>query len=125
MTGGKQWRVLIVDDFVPFRETIKAVLALDPRFDVVAEAGQGEEAIRLTQQEFIDLVLMDMHLPGINGLAATEAIKARHPQVTILILSNDWSPAYERRARAVGAQARLAKQTLSLETLRRALKLPH
>jgi pilus assembly protein CpaE len=125
MTGRRQWRVLIVDDFAIFRETIKAVLALDPRFNVVAEAGQGEEAVRLAQQALIDLVLMDLHLPGINGLAATEAIKTRYPQITILILSNDWSPAYERRAKAVGVRARLAKQTLSLQALHRALDLDH
>lgn len=121
MTVGEQWRVMIVDDYEAMRETIRQVLAADPRFAIVAEAGSGEEAIQLTHQMPLDLVLLDMRLPGINGLIAAEAIKIAQPRTVILILSSDWSPAYERRARAVGVQARLAKQSLSLSEIYRAL----
>jgi DNA-binding NarL/FixJ family response regulator len=121
MTVGEQWRVMIVDDYEAMRETIRQVLAADPRFAIVAEAASGEEAIQLAHQTPLDLVLLDMRLPGINGLIAAEAIQIAQPRTVILILSSDWSPAYERRARAVGVRARLAKQSLSLSEIYRAL----
>src|SRR4029077_12163737 len=101
MTGEYCWRVLVVDDHAIFRETVRQVLATDAQFVVVAEAGSGEEAVAMAQQMSLDLVLMDMRLPGINGLAAAAAIKAGQPQVIILMLSGDWSPAYERKAKTV------------------------
>jgi DNA-binding NarL/FixJ family response regulator len=91
-----QWRVLVVDNHTAFRETVRHVLAADPQFVVVAEASSGEEAVAITRQISLDLVLMDIRLPGMNGLAAAAAIKANQPQVIILMLSCDWSPAYER-----------------------------
>ncbi len=121
MTRKWQWRVLIVDDYPAFRETVRYVLAGDARFVVVAEAGSGEEAVALAQQIELDLVLLDMRLPGINGLTAAAAIKGCQPQVTILMLSGDWSPAYEHKARAAGVQARLAKQSFSLNEIQRVL----
>ncbi len=79
-----QWRVLVVDDYPAFRETVRYVLAGDSRFVVVAEAGSGEEAVALARQIELDLVLMDMRLPGMNGLTAAATIKACQPQATIL-----------------------------------------
>lgn len=116
-----RWRVLVVDDHAVFRETVRQVLATDAQFVVVAEAGSGEEAVAMAQQLNPDLVLMDMRLPGINGLAAAAAIKAGQPQVIILMLSGDWSPAYERKAKTVGIHARLAKQSFSLSEIQRVL----
>ncbi len=121
MTGKWRWRVLLVNNHAIFRETMRYVLAGDSQFEVMAEAGDGEQAVALARQIELDLVLMDMRLPGINGLAAAKAIKACQPQVTILMLSGDWSPAYERKARAAGVQARLAKQNFSLNEIHRAL----
>jgi len=121
MTVEGRWRVMVVDDYAAMRETIQQVLATDPHFQVVAEAASGEEAIQITGQTPLDLVLLDMRLPGMNGLAAAEAIKVIQPEAVILILSSDWSPAYERRAGAIGVQARLAKQSLSLSEIYRAL----
>lgn len=121
MTGEGRWRVLVVDDHALFREAVRQVLATDSQFVVVAEAGSGEEAVALTRQINLDLVLMDMRLPGMNGLSAAGVIKANQPRITILMLSGDWSPAYERKARAVGVHARLAKQNFSLSEIYRVL----
>jgi DNA-binding NarL/FixJ family response regulator len=121
MAGEYRWRVLVVDDHAVFRETVRQVLASDAHFVVVAEAGSGEEAVALAGEISPDLVLMDMRLPGMNGLAAAAAIKASQPPVIILMLSGDWSPAHERKARAVGVQARLAKQSFSLNEIYRVL----
>lgn len=121
MTSEWQWRVLIVVSQRIFRETVRYVLAADSGFKVVAEASSGEEAIAIAQQIALDLILMDLRLPGMNGLAAAAMIKANRPQLIILILSGDWSPAYERRAKAVGVRARLAKQSLCLDEIYRVL----
>ena len=115
------WRVLIVDDHAGFREAVRFVLEDDPQFIVVAEAVNGEEAITLAQQHQPSLVLMDLRMPGINGLAAATAIKSAHPQIIILMLSSDWSEAHERRARAIGIHARIAKQQFNLTEIHRGL----
>lgn len=121
MAEERQWRVLVVDNHTAFRATIRHVLAAAPQFVIEAEAGSGEEAAAITRQISLDLVLMDIRLPGMNGFAAAAAIKANQPQMIILMLSCDWSPAYERKAKSVGIQARLAKQSFSLDKIYRAL----
>jgi DNA-binding NarL/FixJ family response regulator len=122
MTKRQAWRVLVVDDYAAYRETLQQVFAPDSRFIIVGEAANGEEAIQIAAQLHPSLVLMDMRLPDMNGLAAAEIIKRHQPQIIIFILSSDWSPAYERRAKAVGIAARLAKQTFNLEELYRLIK---
>lgn len=115
------WRVLVVDDHPDFRETVRYVLAGDPRFEVVAEAASGEEAVTCAQQHQLDMVLMDLRLPGINGLTAAATIKSDQPEIIILMLSGDWSAAHDRRAKAAGIRARIAKQQFNLAEIYRAL----
>ena len=115
------WRVLVVDDHPDFRETVRFVLAGDPRFEVVAEAASGEEAVTCAQQLQLDIVLMDLRLPGINGLTAAATIKSDRPEIIILMLSGDWSAAHDRRAKAAGIRARIAKQQFNLAEIYRAL----
>ena len=113
----EQWRVLIVDEHPGFRESVRHVLDGDAQFLVVAEAISGEESIALAEQYQPDLVLMDLRLPGINGLTAAATIKLNQPEIIILMLSSDWSDAYERRARATGIRARIAKQQFNLDEI--------
>jgi len=115
------WRVLVVDDHPDFRETVRYVLAGDPRFEVVAEAASGEEAVTCAQQLQLDIVLMDLRLLGINGLTAAATIKSDRPEIIILMLSGDWSAAHDRRAKAAGIRARIAKQQFNLAEIYRAL----
>src|SRR5690242_16079332 len=79
--------VLIVDDQVPFRRAARMVMAATPGFEVVGEAVTGEEAVE--QFEALDpgLVLMDINLPGINGIEATRRITTSHPDAVVLLLS--------------------------------------
>ena len=70
--------VLIVDDQAPFRTWPRTVVALSPGFEVVAEAASGEEAVTRPRDRRPDLVLMDINLPGINGIEATRRILAAH-----------------------------------------------
>jgi two-component system, NarL family, invasion response regulator UvrY len=79
--------VLIVDDQAPFRRAAKMVMAATPGFDVVGEAESGEEAVELFDALAPGLVLMDINLPGINGIEATRRITGAHPGATVLLLS--------------------------------------
>jgi DNA-binding NarL/FixJ family response regulator len=79
--------VLIVDDQAPFRRAAHAVVTATPGFEVVAEAESGEEAVELAASLDPGLVLMDINLPGINGIEATRRITAARPGTVVLLLS--------------------------------------
>jgi DNA-binding NarL/FixJ family response regulator len=79
--------VLIVDDQAPFRRAARAVVTATPGFEVIGEAESGEEAVALADDLGPEVVLMDINLPGINGIEATRRITAAHPNVVTLLLS--------------------------------------
>ncbi len=79
--------VMIVDDQAPFRRAARMVLAATPGFDVIGEAESGEEAVELFEALAPGLVLMDINLPGINGIEATRRITTAHPDATVVLLS--------------------------------------
>jgi two-component system invasion response regulator UvrY len=79
--------VMIVDDQAPFRRAARMVLAATPGFAVIGEAESGEEAVDLFERLEPGLVLMDINLPGINGIEATRRITNAHPGATVLLLS--------------------------------------
>ena len=79
--------VLIVDDQAPFRRAARAVVTMTPGFEVVGEAESGEEAIAMAAALHPALVLMDINLPGINGIEATRRIVAAQPDVVVMLLS--------------------------------------
>ncbi|MBB2943877.1 two-component system chemotaxis response regulator CheB [Actinoplanes lutulentus] len=80
-------RVLIVEDSITMRHHLREALAPDPDLQVVGEAGDGEQAVELAGRLRPDVITMDMMLPGISGLAATEHIMAEHP-IPILVVSS-------------------------------------
>jgi two-component system invasion response regulator UvrY len=79
--------VLIVDDQAPFRRAARAVVTATPGFEVVGEAESGEEAVDLATDLGPGLVLMDINLPGINGIEATRRITTANPGVVTVLLS--------------------------------------
>jgi len=79
--------VLIVDDQAPFRRAARAVVTATPGFEVIGEAESGEEAVALADDLVPEVVLMDINLPGINGIEATRRITGAHPDATVLLLS--------------------------------------
>ena len=81
-------RVLVVDDHVFYREGVKTLLGTRPdQVTVVGEAATGEEALRLAESVSPDVVLMDLNMPGVGGLTATERLSAAHPDAAVLVLT--------------------------------------
>lgn len=79
--------ILIADDHPLFRRGMRSLLSPIPDFNVVGEASTGEEAIRLAAELQPDVILMDLHMPGGNGLAATRAILQANPDICILVVT--------------------------------------
>jgi CheY-like chemotaxis protein len=80
-------RILIVDDQERARKSLRALLSTWARVPEMHEAGDGREAVRLAEQLRPDLVLMDVRMPEVDGLEATRQIKARWPDVKVVVLS--------------------------------------
>lgn len=80
-------KLLLVDDHKLFREGLRRILELQEDLQVVGEAGNGEDAIRLAERCPCDVILMDINMPGLNGVEATRRVKERHPRTAVLILS--------------------------------------
>ena len=79
--------IIVADDHPLFRQSIRNVLESQPDFLVVAEADNGEEAVKLTAELQPDVVLMDITMPKLDGLEATRQIKASHPNIAVLVLT--------------------------------------
>jgi two-component system NarL family response regulator len=108
-------RILIVDDYPLVREGLAAVLSNHSRIRVVAQAGGGREAIELFRQYIPDIVLMDVRMPDIDGISATETLCREFPDanVIMLALSNAAEDIY--RALAAGAKAYVLKEGTSAD----------
>jgi len=110
--------VLIVDDQAPFRSVARTVVALASGFTVVAEAESGEEAVELAGEHRPRLVLMDINLPGINGIEATSRILAEDASTTVILLSTYTQDDLPADARTCGAAAYVHKEDMSPALLR-------
>jgi two-component system invasion response regulator UvrY len=103
-------RVLIVDDQLPFRAVARTVIGMTAGFEVAAEAETGEAALVAVDEDPPHLVLMDINLPGINGIEATRRIRADHPEVEVILLSTYSEADLPADAREVGALAYVHKE---------------
>lgn len=109
MGDGDKIRVLIVDDNAETRENIRKLLQFESNIEVVGTAKSGREAIQLSQEITPDVVLMDINMPDMDGIAATEEIRKRTPSIQVVILSVQGDQNYMRRAMLVGARDFLTK----------------
>ena len=102
-------RVLIVDDNNEYRRLLRRILEEQQDLMLVAEASDGEEGVRLARELKPDVILMDIDMPGTNGLQATRRIKAGLAGATVLLLSAWDSEAYRQGAADCGADTYLLK----------------
>ncbi len=110
-------RVLIVDDQLPFRDAAKLVFDLSDRFDVVGEATSGEEALELIETLRPNLVVMDINLPGMNGVDAAREATAEHPDTVVVLVSTYDADALPREASSCGALAYVHKEHLDVDLI--------
>jgi DNA-binding NarL/FixJ family response regulator len=102
-------RILVCDDHPVVRSGLKGMIQSQPDLEVIAEAGEGAQAVALATRLQPDIVLMDLRMPGMDGVTATAAIKARHPGIHVLILTTYDTDADILRALEKGATGFLLK----------------
>lgn len=104
-------RVVLVDDHAVVRMGFRMILETTPDIRVVGEAGNGEDGCAMVQAQAPEVVVMDISMPGMGGLAAVERMLARQPRLRILILSAHHDPIHVRRALTAGVRGYLGKRT--------------
>jgi pilus assembly protein CpaE len=117
MPSGDKIKVIIVDDVSETRENVRKLLQFESDVDVVGLARTGKEAIQLSQELNPDVVLMDINMPDMDGISATEAIRAKQPAVQVVILSVQSDQNYMRRAMLAGARDFLTKPPMGDELI--------
>ncbi len=110
-------RVLLVDDHAILREGIRALLALSKDIEVVGEAAEGQAAIDRTGELSPDVVLMDIAMPGLDGLEATRRIKERYKDVKVLILTQHENREYVFPILKAGADGYVLKKAAGTELI--------
>lgn len=113
----KTIRIAIADDHNLFREGIKALLDDNEQMNIVGEASNGTEIIYLVENEEVDVVLMDINMPGMNGIEATRHISAHHPEVNVLALSMSIEDKHISEMLYAGARGYILKSTGKQELL--------
>jgi DNA-binding NarL/FixJ family response regulator len=108
-------RVLIADDHRLFAEALEAILSGDERIELVGLAADGREAVDLAAERKPDVVLMDISMPRMDGIAAAKAIHAADPGVRILMLTGSNARADVDRARKAGAAGYVTKDRIAAE----------
>ena len=104
-------RLLLADDQELIRSALAIMLALEEDFEVVASVGRGDEVAAAAREHHPDVALLDIEMPGLDGLAATAALTAVTPGVRVLILTTFGRPGYLRRAMEAGALGFVVKDT--------------
>ncbi len=128
MSNEELIKVLIVDDIAETRENIRKLLQFEADFEIVGAARNGQEGIDLANELQPDVILMDINMPDIDGITATEMIREQVPHSQIVILTVQTDPNYMRRAMLAGARDFLTKPPSVDEmigAIRRAGELAH
>lgn len=117
----KPIRILLADDHAITREGTRRLLESEPDLEVIGEAGNGEEALRLAEELRPDILVLDISMPGLNGIQVAETIRLKLPEIRIIILTGYESEQYARALVRLGVNGYLSK-TASSEELATALR---
>jgi two-component system response regulator DesR len=104
-------RLLLADDQALVRGALAALLSLEPDLTVVAEVGRGDEVVAEAHRTAPDVALLDVEMPGLDGIAATAALRAAVPGCRVLVVTTFGRPGYLRRAMEAGANGFVVKDT--------------
>lgn len=104
-------KVLVADDQTLFRAGLARLLEESPELDVVGEAKDGQQAVEMVRRLRPDVVLMDLKMPGVDGVEATRKITAEHPEVKVLVLTTFDVDSYVLQALRVGASGYVLKES--------------
>ena len=104
-------RLLLADDQALVRGALSALLSLEPDLEVVAEVGSGDAAVEAVLEHSPDVALLDVEMPGLDGISATAAVREASPQTRVLIVTTFGRPGYLRRALQAGAAGFVVKDT--------------
>ena len=110
-------RVLLADDHTVVRDGLRALLEQESDRTVVAEAADGREALRLAEEQSPDVVVMDLAMPGMNGMEATRRILAVRPRTVVVVLSMHQDESYVLGALKAGAKGYLLKDSMRREVV--------
>ena len=111
-------RILVADDHPVVRKGLESCLARQERLKIVGEAADGDQALRMARELMPDVILMDVNMPGMNGLAVTEVLRQEVPQVKVLVLSVHNNREYIFRIIQSGAHGYVSKEAPPDELLR-------
>jgi two-component system, NarL family, response regulator NreC len=111
-------KIVLADDHQVVRKGLKALLSAEPDFNIVGEAGDGLETLRLVEDLHPDILVLDLMMAGINGLEVTRQLNKKVPQVGIVILSMHSNEAYVLEALRCGAKAYILKESPPEELVR-------
>ena len=112
-------RFLLVDDHVNVRLALRRLISTLPRGKVVAEAGNGDDALRLVSSHRPHIVLMDIVMPVMDGLQAAERMKRLYPDLHIVLYTGHPKERFQQRARGLGIDAIYMKEELTISELKR------
>lgn len=115
-------KVIVVDDSAETRNNIKTLLSFDKRVEVIGEAENGEEAILICREARPDIILMDINMPVLDGIRATEEITLCVPESTVIIMSVQGDQEYLRKAMTAGAREFLIKPFSAEELINTVIK---
>lgn len=110
-------RICIAEDHTILRSGLRAILLQEPEFEIVGEAADGIELLRIVQQQQPEVVLLDLSMPRLNGLEALQEIRARQPEVKILVLTMHAEEEYVTAALEGGARGYLLKDATQPELI--------
>jgi DNA-binding NarL/FixJ family response regulator len=110
-------RVLIADDHRMFAEALETILGTDDRLEVAGHAGDGAEAVRLALEARPDVVLMDIAMPVMDGVQATQQIRSQWPTACVLMLTGSASRSDVERAHEAGASGYVTKERIAAELI--------
>ncbi len=111
----KRIRILIADDHGIVRKGLRLQLEQNSAFEVVGEATEGREAVRMAEELLPDIVIMDIAMPNLNGIQATAQLTKKNPQIGVIILSMYSDETYLTRTLAVGAKGYLLKESADMD----------